>query len=168
MPPAPLPSAHSRLPPVFLSPRINHIACCTPQNRPGANPARYYELKTAAHTEPMSSQKQIDALWDRPSACQLLSPDLLLSFCVPNFAEQSQFQSRGPSIEFSMSCSTFVRALRPIRSGRPIAPSPGSCSATQFEQRAQLMNFEKRTQCALLQRGTPVGASPTSGGYRYA
>jgi len=52
---------HSPLPPVLLPPRINHIARGTRQNRPRRNPARYYEAKTAAHTEPMSFQKQIDA-----------------------------------------------------------------------------------------------------------
>src|SRR6266852_7890198 len=115
-------------PPVHLSHRFFYRHGSTTslvvrrKTGPGANPARYYELKTAAHTEPMSSQKQIDAHWGRPSACQFLTPSSCLppSFCVPNFAEQSQFRSTGLSIEFSMSCSTFLR--RPIRSGRPIAP----------------------------------------------
>jgi len=133
VPPGPLPSAHSPLPTrpfTAMDQTTSHVDRRT--TGPGANPASYHEAKTAAHTEPVSFQKQNRRQWPQcskstgpifPMDATLSASNAVRRAGLPlefrtNFTEQSQFRSNGPSIEFFMSCSTLVRALRPIRSGR--------------------------------------------------
>src|SRR6266850_6695845 len=119
-------------PPIHLSHRFFYRHGSTPSHverrktGPGANPARYYELKAAAHTEPMSSQKQIDARWGRPSACQLLTP--ASCFLTPAFFLRSEFCRTKP-ISIERSFYRVLHELQHFRKGpspdpirRPIAP----------------------------------------------